>query len=321
MTGEDRASGDSPVECQLCHAYKEFGHLDPDNLRWYCEECWRGFSGEQRTCFLCRQFVAKGAVDRSDKRWYCNSCWDRYVVDPRAENGRRSAASPPSRHSSPPRRRSREHRRSRSRRRSSGGATSDGHRLPTDSWRAPPLSGSGPPTTGTCASAYGNGAMQQQQLQQHPAPYSAKPQLGPGVGPPPSVEHRYEHYAKSGAVARDACMSMRYAGQHGAKPLPQGQQNMGPPQGGMCPPMHGNGQVGAHCAGPPLQGPLLAHGSVLPHGPGPPQRCLEPPGSPYAASRGPLAMTQRCLIQDPLDCLSSSQAWACPWGRGRRLQL
>lgn len=66
------------MECQLCRKPREFGHLDPDNLRWYCEECWRSFSGDTRRCFLCRELRDTGSVDRTDKRWYCNSCWDRY---------------------------------------------------------------------------------------------------------------------------------------------------------------------------------------------------------------------------------------------------
>lgn len=82
-------SGEAPVECQLCHKTREFGHLDPDNLRWYCEECWRSFSGDTRRCFLCRELRDSGSVDRTDKRWYCNSCWDRYEPKDKRSNKKR----------------------------------------------------------------------------------------------------------------------------------------------------------------------------------------------------------------------------------------
>mmetsp|Transcript_85872 Transcript_85872/g.277293 ORF Transcript_85872/g.277293 Transcript_85872/m.277293 type:complete len:177 (-) Transcript_85872:8-538(-) len=87
------ASGpEAAIECQLCRNYRQLGHLDPDNLRWYCEDCWKGFSGDSRTCFLCRQFVSKGAVDLSDKRWYCDDCWGRYGTDPKAGAAAAAAA-------------------------------------------------------------------------------------------------------------------------------------------------------------------------------------------------------------------------------------
>lgn len=141
MAQDDSPAADPLVECQLCHGFKEFGHLDPDNLRWYCEDCWRSFSGEQRTCFLCRRFESRGAVDRSDKRWYCNGCWERYVMEPRADNKPNSATA----HG--PGRGSQGDRRSRSRHRPStnqvvsSGAMLDGPspRFASDSWRAPPV--------------------------------------------------------------------------------------------------------------------------------------------------------------------------------------
>ncbi|CAE8673504.1 unnamed protein product, partial [Polarella glacialis] len=66
------------VECELCFTFRRFGHLDPDNLQWYCEECWQSFTGNERSCALCGAFSDEGRVDYADKRWYCHGCWGSY---------------------------------------------------------------------------------------------------------------------------------------------------------------------------------------------------------------------------------------------------
>eukprot|EP00439_Symbiodinium_sp_Y106_P000648 s6093_g1.t1 len=35
---------EEPLECQLCRSRKHQGHLDPDNLLWYCEEMTAGLA-------------------------------------------------------------------------------------------------------------------------------------------------------------------------------------------------------------------------------------------------------------------------------------
>jgi len=67
------------TNCERCKNYRRFGHLDPNNLQWYCEECWIEFAGKIRTCFRCRQNSQHGNVDTRDKRWYCSMCWDHYT--------------------------------------------------------------------------------------------------------------------------------------------------------------------------------------------------------------------------------------------------
>jgi len=75
------APGQEQQICMLCKTQQVLGHLDPDNLQWYCENCWQSFSGNSRTCFRCREFSAKGSVDSRDKRWYCSKCWNFYTND------------------------------------------------------------------------------------------------------------------------------------------------------------------------------------------------------------------------------------------------
>lgn len=285
-----RGSGEAPVECQLCRRYREFGHLDPDNLKWYCEDCWRSFSGEQRTCFLCRRFVAKGAVDRSDKRWYCNNCWDRYVgpgsegPPRRGGDGRAPAAfaappSPPRRRSREPRcsrtprssrslRRSRSPRRSRSRRRSSIGGSGLGPQLPSDSWRAPPP---------VPASTRGDYAPPR-----HPGPAAAPPDVrGPFPVPAADPYRRYARAPPPREVSHSG-YSGGFAG-HGVG---------APPSAFGAPPLR---------TGAPYSAPPAGHMAAHPHRQGgcPPQLGLRPPPAKY----GPLP---------PVNHFYGSHAFAAP---------
>jgi len=66
-------------QCMLCNTHQVVGHLDPDSLQWFCENCWQRFTGNGRTCFRCREFSEKGSVDTRDQRWYCFKCWNSYT--------------------------------------------------------------------------------------------------------------------------------------------------------------------------------------------------------------------------------------------------
>eukprot|EP00397_Hematodinium_sp_SG-2012_P017182 GEMP01017558.1.p1 GENE.GEMP01017558.1~~GEMP01017558.1.p1 ORF type:complete len:551 (-),score=182.46 GEMP01017558.1:878-2530(-) len=95
------------VLCARCDRDKQLGHLDPDNLRWYCEDCWMEFSGKSRLCFRCRDFVPNGSVDVRDKRWYCTKCWEFYTKVPSSRTAQRGRSRSQSRYRrglSPPRR-------------------------------------------------------------------------------------------------------------------------------------------------------------------------------------------------------------------------
>jgi len=74
--------------CSRCRRAHEFGHRDPDNHHWYCEDCWLSFCGKRRCCNLCHVPHEKGAVDSANEHWYCFGCWER----------RQSSQAPPASH-------------------------------------------------------------------------------------------------------------------------------------------------------------------------------------------------------------------------------
>uniref|UniRef100_A0A7S4Q4F4 Uncharacterized protein n=1 Tax=Alexandrium monilatum TaxID=311494 RepID=A0A7S4Q4F4_9DINO len=241
-------TGEAPVECQRCHRHKEFGHLDPDNLRWYCEDCWRSFSGERRTCFLCRGFAAGGAVDRADKRWYCNACWDRYDTGAAPRGAPRKGAddvhAPAARAAarSPPHRRSR----SRSWRHAISDTSSPGPQLPSDSWRAPPLAAG--------AGHYGGRRSPQRGMRSPPRG------VGPGgphgrAAPPPALP------------GPGPAMSRRPCGPHFPPPTPAA---VGP--GGGPPPLHRLGPPPPFSGHRPPMAPHVQGGCAPPYGLAPPSR-------------------------------------------------
>jgi len=71
--------------CSSCRQQKQYGHVDvrdahstPDQLQWFCEDCWQKHVGVARTCARCFVKKDQGAVDSRDKRWYCEPCWQEY---------------------------------------------------------------------------------------------------------------------------------------------------------------------------------------------------------------------------------------------------
>eukprot|EP00928_Gymnodinium_smaydae_P010827 TRINITY_DN14077_c0_g2_i1.p1 TRINITY_DN14077_c0_g2~~TRINITY_DN14077_c0_g2_i1.p1 ORF type:complete len:336 (-),score=22.45 TRINITY_DN14077_c0_g2_i1:381-1388(-) len=63
------------MKCVGCSRHKYTGHRDSlhDGL-WYCEDCWREFTGFLRCCNQCRVYKSSGRVRQSDRYWYCNQC-------------------------------------------------------------------------------------------------------------------------------------------------------------------------------------------------------------------------------------------------------
>eukprot|EP00440_Ansanella_granifera_P017049 gb/GFBE01018520.1/.p1 GENE.gb/GFBE01018520.1/~~gb/GFBE01018520.1/.p1 ORF type:complete len:302 (+),score=23.70 gb/GFBE01018520.1/:1-906(+) len=65
-----------PGYCTRCQVSKEYGHRDPDNFFWYCEDCWLSFGGRRRRCAMCKLPKDEGHVDQSVEYWYCLPCWE-----------------------------------------------------------------------------------------------------------------------------------------------------------------------------------------------------------------------------------------------------
>eukprot|EP00931_Biecheleriopsis_adriatica_P107036 TRINITY_DN81377_c0_g1_i1.p1 TRINITY_DN81377_c0_g1~~TRINITY_DN81377_c0_g1_i1.p1 ORF type:complete len:301 (-),score=40.94 TRINITY_DN81377_c0_g1_i1:83-985(-) len=64
-----------PGTCTTCRQTKEYGHRDPDNFMWFCEDCWMAAGGRRRRCAMCKVPKDEGHVDQSVEYWYCLPCW------------------------------------------------------------------------------------------------------------------------------------------------------------------------------------------------------------------------------------------------------
>ena len=67
-----------PRQCVACTNTKMWGHFDPTNYAWYCEECWQKHSGNARVCGHCIMLQENGKVDLKDDLFYCSACQESY---------------------------------------------------------------------------------------------------------------------------------------------------------------------------------------------------------------------------------------------------